>query len=228
VRRAAADRNGEAMSSPVAGKFQDHYEVLEVDPKANLEIIQEAYSRLANLYHPDTPETGDREKFEAVNLAYEVLCDPELRRDFDKVKGVDQDVLPQFSGYAFFDALGREGELRSALMCVLYDRRKLKPFTPSLSVRHLEGMLDSTSEELIFCLWYLKQKGYVASDDKSSLQITVAGMDYLEKNPPQPEVVIGRIRPAGLSEEPLEEPMDQIESMDQIEPMEALEPEQVS
>ncbi len=188
------------MSSPVAGKFQDHYEVLEVDPKANLEVIQEAYSRLANYYHPNTPETGDQEKFESVNQAYEVLCDPMLRREFDKIKGIGADELPKFSGYPFFEALGREGDLRSALLCILYDRRKNKPFTPSISVRHLESLLDATSEELIFVLWYLKQKGQVAADDKSSLGITVAGMDYLEKNPPNPDVVMGVIRPEALAE----------------------------
>jgi hypothetical protein len=199
-----ADRIREPMSAPLAGKFQDHYEVLEVDPKANLETIQEAYSRLANYYHPGTPETGDQEKFEAVNLAYEVLCDPMLRREFDKLKGLDAEEMPKFTGYPFFDGLSREGELRSALLCVLYDRRKTKPFTPSISVRHLEGLLDATSEELIFVLWYLKQKGYVASDDKSSLGITVAGMDYLEKNQPEPDVVMRVVRPEAIAEIPLE------------------------
>lgn len=192
------------MSAPVAGRFQDHYEVLEIEPKANSETIQAAYARLAKLYHPQEPETGDQEKFDAVNLAYEVLCDPELRKEFDKLKGLDAEESPKFTGYSFFESLGREAELRSAILCVLYDRRRIKPFTPSISVRHLEGMLEATSDELVFALWYLKQKGLVASDDKSSLQITVGGMEFMEKNPPQPDLVVGLIRPAARADQALE------------------------
>jgi len=39
----------------------------------------------------------------------------------------------------------------------------------------------------------------VASDDKSNLQITVDGMDYLETNPPTPEVVMPLVKAAGLA-----------------------------
>ena len=47
------------MSAPLAGKFQDHYEVLGVEPNAELETIQMAYTRLAQELHPNQPETGD-------------------------------------------------------------------------------------------------------------------------------------------------------------------------
>ena len=76
--------------------------------------------------------------------------------------------------------------MRTALLCLLYDRRRLKPFTPGLSMRRVENILECTSEGLSFALWYLKQRNMVASDDKSNLQITVEGMDYLETNPPRP------------------------------------------
>jgi len=89
--------------------------------------------------------------------------------------------------------------LRTALLCLLYDRRRLKPFTPGLSMRRVENILECTSEGLNFALWYLKQRNLVASDDKSNLQITVEGMDYLETNPPTPEMVMPLIRVAGLT-----------------------------
>src|SRR4051812_35907831 len=169
------------MSSPSAGKFQDHYEVLAIDPKAGPEAIGLAYSKLAQKYHPSNLSTGDKEKFEAVNLAFEVLSDLQLRKDFDKLKGVgDEDAPPTFSGAGFFDILGRDNGLRAALLSVLYERRRLKPFTPSLSMRHLEGILEGTEVELNFTLWYLKQGGMVQSDDKSSLQITMEGINFLE------------------------------------------------
>ena len=187
------------MSAPAAGKFQDHYAVLEVDPKADSDEIQAAYAKLAQRYQPKSP-TADAEKFEAVNLAYEVLSDAELRTGFDKIKGVGQDQsAPKFTGLDFFDALGREALLRVALLCVLYDRRKLKPLAPSISVRHLETILDSTSDEMTSVLWYLKQRNLVRSDDKSSLHITVDGMDFVENKKPTADEVMRFIKPDAIA-----------------------------
>jgi hypothetical protein len=188
------------MSAPLAGKFQDHYKVLDVDPKASLDAIHQAYGKLAEKYHPRNAKTGDQARFDAVNLAYEVLCDSGLRHEFDKLKGVGEDKAEfKFSGLDFFAALGHETALRAALLCILYDRRRLKPFTPGLSMRRVENILECTSEGLNFALWYLKQRNMVASDDKSNLQITVEGMDYLETNPPTPETVMPLIKDAGLA-----------------------------
>jgi hypothetical protein len=60
-------------------------------------------------------------------------------------------------------------------------------------------MLETTPEGLIFALWYLKQRNLVASDDKSNLLITVEGMDYLETNPPTPDMVMPMFRAIGLA-----------------------------
>ena len=187
------------MSAPAAGKFQDHYAVLDVDPKADSDEIQAAYAKLAQRYQPKSP-TADAEKFEAVNLAYEVLSDAELRTGFDKIKGVGQDQSPpKFTGLDFFDALGRESLLRVALLCVLYDRRKIKPLAPSLSVRHIETILESTSDEMTSVLWYLKQRNLVRSDDKSSLHITVDGMDFVENKKPTADEVMRFIKPDAIA-----------------------------
>jgi curved DNA-binding protein CbpA len=187
------------MSAPAAGKFQDHYAILGVDPKANSDAIQAAYAKLAQRYNKANAETGNPEKLDSVNLAYEVLCDPTLRIEFDKIKGIDQDDgKPQFSGLAFFDSLSRQTGLRAALLSVLYDRRQKKPYRPAISMRHLEGMLQSSIDEMSFALWYLKQRGLVQSDDKSNLQITVQGMDFLEEKQPHPDLVLPFIKPSAL------------------------------
>src|SRR5579864_2054309 len=187
------------MSAPLAGKFQDHYKVLEIDPKSNLEAIQQAYGKLAQKYHPRNTKTGDQATFDAVNLAYEVLSDSGLRAEFDRLKGGQEKAEFRFSGLDFFAALGHETALRAALLCVLYDRRRLQPFTPGLSMRRVESMLETTPEGLSFAIWYLKQRTLVTSDDKSNLLITVEGMDYLETNPPTPEMVMPLIRTATLA-----------------------------
>lgn len=183
------------MSAPLAGKFQDHYAVLGIEPKSDPDTIQQAYAKLAQKYYPNNTATGNAEMFEAINTAYETLSDPELRAVFDKLKGVGQeDSGPKFSGLEFFDALGREAVRRAAILCVLYDRRLTKPSAPSLSMRHLELIVEATAEELSSAMWYLKQRGLVASDDKSSLQITVDGMDFLESKRPSAEDVMPFIK----------------------------------
>ncbi len=187
------------MSAPLAGNFQDHYVVLDVKPTAGAEAIQLAYTRLAQKYHPSNPDTGDKEKFDDLNLAYEILSQPDLRKQFDKLKGIgEENAPPKFTGLPFFSSMGRENGLRAALLSVLYDRRRQRPFAPSLSVRHVESIVSATLEEMTFVLWYLKERKWVISDDKSSLQITANGMEFLEKNPPSADLVMPLIKPSGL------------------------------
>jgi hypothetical protein len=191
------------MSSSSSGKFQDHYVFMGVEPHADSDTIQAAYATLAQKYHPNNAETGDPEKFEALNVAYEVLSDPTLRLSFDQMKGIDPDRGdPKFSGEDFFHGLKHATVLRSALLCLLYDRRRLKSSKPSLSMRHLEAMLNGTTEEVGFALWYLKQRGLVVNDDKSSMAISVDGMDYLERNPPLAEDVMKLVKPGSLMTQP--------------------------
>ena len=199
------------MSATPAGKFQDHYTILGIEPKSNSETIQRAYAKLAQKYRPSNAVTGDPELFEAVNTAYETLSDPELRSIFDKLRGVGQDnSVPKFSGFGFFDALGREAIRRAAILCVLYDRRLTKPAAPSLSMRHLETIVEATPAELSSALWYLKQRGLAASDDKSSLAITVDGMDFLESKRPLAEDVMAFIKGTATAVAPKQSKVEEI------------------
>lgn len=187
------------MSTPLAGKFQDHYDVLGIDSRADSETLQSAYAELARKYHPNNPDTGDQEAFDAVNAAYEVLSDPQQRVAFDNLKGVGEDSnCPQF-GAEFFESLGSDAGLRVALLCILYERRKKKPLKPGLPMRYVEAMLNADLDSLFFVLWYAKQRGWVASDDKSNLLITVQGMDYLDENRPSAAMVLPHIKPASIA-----------------------------
>lgn len=60
-----------------------HYQVLGVAQDASESQIRTAYRRQAKLYHPDRQETGDLSRFQQLQRAYEVLCDPRLRRAYD-------------------------------------------------------------------------------------------------------------------------------------------------
>ncbi len=59
-----------------------HYETLGVEPDAAADDIKAAYKRLALETHPDR-QGGDEAAFKAVNEAYEVLSDEDLRAEYD-------------------------------------------------------------------------------------------------------------------------------------------------
>lgn len=169
--------------------------MLGVDPRADSATIKAAYETIAKKYHPDNLETGDAEKLEAVSIAFEVLSDPTLRASFDKLKGITAEEDQRFTGGDLFEALKKSADLRGTILCILYDRRRIKPFSPGISLRQVESMLHVTNDGLNFALWYLKQRSLVISDDKSNLQITVEGMDFLESHPPEPARILAFFKP---------------------------------
>jgi curved DNA-binding protein CbpA len=183
------------MSAHGPSTYQDHYQVLGLPQKATTEAVQEAYQELAARYHPKNRDTGNKDKFAAVNIAYEVLSDPTLRKQHDdSLGGGFQDDAPKFHSGEFFLAVGSEVQRRLCLLCLLYDRRRFKPATGSLSLRDLENLMAITQDQLQLTIWYLKQRGLICSNDKSSLQITVEGMDYLEKNLPPADSILALLR----------------------------------
>ena len=65
---------------------KDYYKILGVTKDAGEEEIKKAYRNLAMKYHPDRnpgKEKEANEKFKQINEAYEVLGDPEKRKQYD-------------------------------------------------------------------------------------------------------------------------------------------------
>ena len=67
----------------------DYYKTLGVEKKATAEEIKKAYRKLARRYHPDrNPDDKDAEaRFKEISQAYDVLGDPEKRKQYDSASG---------------------------------------------------------------------------------------------------------------------------------------------
>src|SRR4051794_41853620 len=61
----------------------DYYEVLQVNPTAELDTIHRVYRLLAQRFHPDNKETGSESRFREISEAYTVLSNPEKRARYD-------------------------------------------------------------------------------------------------------------------------------------------------
>ncbi len=65
---------------------KDYYKTLGITKGASDKDVKKAFRKLALKYHPDkSSEPGVEEKFREIAEAYEVLRDPDRRRQYDKM-----------------------------------------------------------------------------------------------------------------------------------------------
>jgi molecular chaperone DnaJ len=83
---------------------KDYYEILGVPKNANENDIKKAYRKLAMEHHPDRNHGNKdaEEKFKEVSEAYEVLKDPDKKRQYDQFGHVSSRGS-SFEGFGGFD-----------------------------------------------------------------------------------------------------------------------------
>jgi curved DNA-binding protein CbpA len=71
------------MKYPWQIYWKDYYEVLQVIPEVESEVIDGSYKRLVIKYHPDNKKTGNADKFRLIHEAHEILADPTKKKEYD-------------------------------------------------------------------------------------------------------------------------------------------------
>ncbi|HWP25707.1 MAG TPA: DnaJ domain-containing protein [Xanthobacteraceae bacterium] len=159
-------------------KFVDYYEILEISPNANSGTIDRMFRYLAQRYHPDNPDTGDRRRFDEIMQAHETLKDPVKRAQYD-IQHKNQSSFRWKLAEEASDSKGvtRDAEIQNKLLSILYAKRRQSVSDPGLGPLELERLLGCPAEHLEFHIWYLKEKGWIVRTETGTLAITVAGVD---------------------------------------------------
>lgn len=93
--------------------MKNYYEILEVSENASSEVIERAYKVLAKKYHPDTWPKDKiffaESKFKEITEAYEVLSNPNSRKDYDIKIGLNTSLDDKYNNlYSEHEKLKQE------------------------------------------------------------------------------------------------------------------------
>ena len=159
-------------------EFIDYYEILEISPNANSETIDRIFRYLAQRYHPDNPDSGDRAHFDVVMEAHNTLKDPVKRAQYDIQHKSHSDFRWKLVNEAS-DSKGieRDVDVQDRLLSILYVKRRQNVSDPGIGNIELERLLGCPAEHLEFHVWYLKEKGWIKRTESGTLAITVEGVD---------------------------------------------------
>lgn len=164
--------------------FIDCYEVLQVSQNADLETIERVFRFLAKRYHPDNPQSGDVERFQVLNNAYQIVRDPEKRAAYDvKYEGERALQWQIFEKGSPSDDIETDRRIQQGILSLLYTSRRQEPANPGIGSFELERLLGVPEQHLEFHIWYLKEKGWIERLDTGTFAISVTGVEaVVEKN----------------------------------------------
>jgi len=153
----------------------NYYDLLGVTPAATLTEIKKAYRKLARRHHPDM-NNGDPDaaaRFKLITEAYEVLCDPAQRRNYDR------DYPPKAGTQ--LAAPGPDSEAVSRVLRVLEDTwqaiRAIHPQVPAVVIIIASG----TDGKQARFGHHAPKRWHVGLDERTEIMISGEG---LRRDPP--------------------------------------------
>ena len=179
--RTTPPENDSQPDAAAASEEMDCYEIMQLSPNADGDTIQRVYRILAQRYHPDSIETGNKEIFLKLCEAHRILSDPQLRAKYDaryrETKQLHWKIFDRAEA-----AKGPEAEQRKrqGILELLYAKAIQDPERGTMTIFEFEQLLGCPREHLEFALWYLKGKGYVKRGDNGRFTLTVLGSDEVE------------------------------------------------
>lgn len=158
--------------------FEDLYEVLGANPKADQETIERLYRFHAQRLHPDANAGKPIHEFTRVVEAYEVLRNPKTRSKYDeKFVQYKQNEVSLTGNPSRLDA---DCVDRHKLLSALYMQRRQNMRQPGMGDSSLEQLVGCTPDVLNFHLWYFKERGWIRREDSGAIAITADGVDQIE------------------------------------------------
>jgi len=158
--------------------FEDHYEVLQLSPRADQDTIDRVYRVLVKRYHPDNRDTGNSERFRQIVEAHKVLSDPERRAAYDVQYDDNRAlVLKIFDDASQPDAYDDDRRILDGVLSLLYISRRRDPTRSGMGIVQLEHMLGCPAKHLEFHVWYLREKGWIERLENGLFAITANGID---------------------------------------------------
>lgn len=177
----AAPEDQGVQSATLSDASVDYYELLQVHPKANADMINRAYRLLAQVYHPDNQATGDEDHFRQLTAAYKTLSDEAARASYDLNRNASlRSIWSVFRDSQPVTGLAGERRKRQGILAALFQKRAAEPRAPAMTIFELEHVLSVTREQVEFTLWYLRERAFVNRSDDNRFQITAQGVDALE------------------------------------------------
>ena len=156
---------------------KDYYEILQLNANATQDAIERMFRYLAVKYHPD--KGGDKERFNFLVKAFEILRDPVSRASYDAEQEQEKKGNAALTDHA--RKAGPDTIERHELLCLFYARRRQAENSPALGAHTVKKMMNLPDEVLEFHLWYFREKGWIKRAENGGLVITAEGVDKVEE-----------------------------------------------
>jgi hypothetical protein len=162
--------------------FLDYYDLMQISPNADEEIIQQMFRFLAKKWHPDLQQ-NESERFRMLVEAHKTLTDPEKRAAYDlKYQKYWDSKWNLASDASDTRVFADDNEVREGLLSLFYVQRRSKMNDPGLGELEVARLMRVPIHLIEFHIWYLKEKKWIERLENGQMALTALGVDEVEKS----------------------------------------------